>query len=116
MPHSGPRILLAMLCTLLAFAASASADCAWVLWVRGSSGIVGDPYNWLVDTAHENKQECRRRLEENISNMVSGGARRLTNPDIVSIDLGKEGDLLKNMTMGFFCLPDTVDPRGSKGK
>ena len=42
------RIVGAVLCSLLTFAASASADCAWVLWLNHTGVVGGDEIDlWI---------------------------------------------------------------------
>ena len=79
----------ALLVTFYLFtgAATASAECAWVLWgVNTSRGIVVFPIS-----AYQSAEECRREQ----------AAR----------DADKRSD-----SIFYNYLPDTVDPRGPKGK
>lgn len=87
------RIMLAALC-LLAAAAPAFAECAWVLWV---AAVGGDGTRALPAMAFETRADCEK---EGIDR-----DRRLR-PE----DRAKEG-----MRGYLICLPDTVDPRGPKG-
>jgi len=83
-------IRIAMFCFLLAFPASAHAECAWVLW-----GQTVDPWNALVAlplgawTSRGQCEEERRKREHAPEELRMAG---------------------------YTCLPDTVDPRVPKGK
>jgi hypothetical protein len=115
-----PRVLVAALFCLLEFAALAQAECAWVLWGLATGkvyeknattgktevstvGRLPDP--WVAE-AFPTYQDCQRAL----------AARTPTD---------KENQLVHTFTFGqkevwvaskYICLPDTVDPRGPKGK
>jgi hypothetical protein len=91
-----PGIAAIELCGLLAVAPSAAAECAWVLWQEVPVGSE----RWSLDTGREiafpTKAACEKRLKARVQAFAqapTGGARPFLR-----------------------CLPDTVDPRGPKGK
>jgi hypothetical protein len=84
-------IILASILLLLATASAAHAECAWVLWAQHNiSGRIMDPSPF---EGFQTKAECAKASER------------------LFVDAKKHGTLVN-----FSCLPDTVDPRGPKGK
>jgi hypothetical protein len=90
------RILLALLC-LLTLATSASAECAWVLWL--GTGTTYTPFGAYGGSIGE--KSCQEASAQLMASMQK-------NPEQVS-------EFLKSSSR-YLCLPDTVDPRGPKGK
>lgn len=96
------RFLLAVLCILVT-AAPASAECAWILWLKER-----DTY---VPTA---SFDARRPCIENIASLASSAKEK---DNLIFVGAGivryKTDDGSVTMVQ---CFPDTVDPRGPKGK
>jgi hypothetical protein len=93
-----PSVFVAL--SLLVSAATAYADCAWVLWRQT---ISGPKESWFPQEAHTSVSECRtieqvrNRAQERFRDQIPSEKRLI--PDF-----------------SYLCLPDTVDPRGPKGK
>ena len=89
------RLLILTLLVVSVMAASASAECAWVLWIHPDPrSDRAEPYD-----SYETRADCQAWVA-----MMKKGIER-----------GREyGPGLSGLEP--FCLPDTVDPRGPKGK
>jgi len=93
-----PASVIATL-SLLAWAATASAECSWVLWssfMRSARAEEGEIV-WSPISAGSKEDICERL------------ARR-------SNEEAKQDPLAEKLQRYYVCLPDTVDPRGPKGK
>jgi hypothetical protein len=84
---------------LLTSAATADAECAWVLWAGGVK-TSGEAVYAPIE-GYPTKAECEKGRAASSVDEVQQLKR-----DVVGA----------GMKLAFTCLPDTVDPRGPKGK
>ena len=82
--------------SLLASATTASADCAWVAWLSSldKTGLT----TIMPIGASDSKADCQQRVED----VRQGFEVRMKEQGLVALSV--------------VCLPDTVEPRGPKGK
>ena len=78
----------------LASVGTASAECAWVLWTRVNT------QEWESRGGFNTREDCERERRKSAEGTVQGTAK----PE------GREF-VVRNS-----CLPDTIDPRGPKGR
>ncbi len=97
--HAG--LLLAL--SLVTTAATAHAECAWVLWERWSSEGTGD--SWTALGSEGSQWACNRASESEYAQGVRKGVERI----------GRALKINDKTFIFYACLPDTVDPRGPKG-
>jgi hypothetical protein len=91
-------------------AASASADCAWVLW--DDVGAPGGTITFRRVAAYESRVECFRGADARIRQLLG---EKVKVSKLSDSTLGADSEDGK-LTMFVQCWPDTVDPRGAKGK
>ena len=96
--------VIAVLGCVLALAASASAECAWVLWSRATSIERNQLVTTLTPiTGFPTSQECASRASDlDLSKLTEDERTKVRALGILSLD--------------YTCLPETVDPRVPKGK
>ncbi len=107
------RASVTVLLLLLAWAATVSAECAWVLWTNLELVNSSTPSEWGIVKAVATRQDCIAAMRT-MYNRVRGGTTT-ANDDI------EGGSFLviardRTASTAGKCLPDTVDPRGPRGK
>ena len=86
---------------LLAWTATASAECAWLLWAKQSLSTKREQLPELtLEAAYERVEDCTRALDQRFPD-----ARGRSTSTVVTL-----GNKM------FMCIPDTIDPRGPKGR
>ena len=130
------RRVLILSSLLLAAATSASAESAWVLWsqeVATEPGLVGaDKATWRRIAPFDSKAACfsdASTKAEELAGILrsSDGTNKERTIEVQRLGLGADhlavkstfnGGLFDGARMWTFyrCWPDTVDPRGPKGK
>ena len=105
--------------SLLTSAATAHAECAWVLWEQTNNGLA--PVVWKILRASADTTSCEafkaRTVEVAAASPPTGYARERRGDSTV-METPRVGLLIgaPSTSLQYFCLPDTVDPRGPKGK
>ena len=97
--------------SVLASAATAYAECAWVLWqqqaeISPSGSVSSSDWTWLTTEATSTEAECRRvsaRFDTSLGPKDADGYLTVTSKG-------------KKVRARNVCLPDGTDPRGPKGK
>src|SRR5262249_5550841 len=113
------RSLLLLVFSLLTSAVTADAECAWVL---GQEMRILSHSNqsflkeYEVYRASASPQECQRALEQTLQARTANlqpGPKGEMNVEGPSVIIRSQDGFT---SYGYICLPDTVDPRGPKGK
>jgi hypothetical protein len=104
------RASLLIALSLLTSAATAYAECAWVLWQQQAEispgGSVSSDWTWLTAEATSTEAECRQasaRFDTSLGPKDADGYSTATSQG-------------KKVRVRNVCLPDGTDPRGAKGK
>jgi len=107
---------------LLAWTATASAECVWLLWVAEQDFIsdtsTGEKI-WKTPLVYPDRQACVAVIAKRVKGWEEAGSPR------ASVEAGATETAAAFITRvngriglrhSFHCLPDTVDPRGPKSK
>jgi hypothetical protein len=110
MTRLGRRASLLVALSLLASDATAYAECAWVLWDGQLSSVLGQDMLWSINGTYSTARDCNDELVRYVVVKEERGDEVSSPRAGIALYKGRD-------TRGYLeCLPDTVDPRGPKGK
>jgi len=123
--HCPALAIGSLCCLLLAVPMSACDECAWVLWAETTdTGRVRHPQSVL--NAYTGQAACEVAIRDQLAALASLHAQmKASNPvKAASQTVVGSGSSMTVITQSgntwekvdYLCLPDTVDPRGPKGK
>jgi hypothetical protein len=113
------RRALLVVVLLLASVGTASAECAWVLWEQVSSvSSVGErgsfETEYRIVEARGTEGACRALVSQAAKGRAAQwGDRATLSNENSSVSVAGEKTAV---SWDYRCLPDTVDPRGPKGR
>ena len=105
MMRAARRVSLLVAFYLLTSAATAHAECAWVLW------LMGGPSPWGVFQAFSTREGCIEAMRQQAAAVDKRTLRVTQDTSGGSFTANARGRILRGQ-----CLPDTVDPRGPRGQ
>jgi len=112
------RATLLVVFSLLTLAATAHAECAWVLWNQTthaqSSAIPGRPADVWTEwkaTGHVTKKECDQDLADRTARALKSGNWEMQGDNLQTTAKEKRFTMIARLV----CLPDTIDPREKGG-
>lgn len=105
------RALLLVAFYLLTTAATAYAECAWVLWIW--QGRDGREERWSPMWAHGTESECTRGAMDKVAFEAAQAKRRGENVELLGNMFVVKDSSGERFTR-YVCFPDTVDPRGRR--
>jgi len=117
--HSYVLVLPLMAFSLLALTATTYAECAWVFWLEA-----GDARTHESSSRPVSGWGTREACEQALTQKLASDSERDTEMD-VTVDraagrprlwVRRKGHSEPLAVYSYVCLPDTVDPRGPKGK
>src|SRR5438093_12447972 len=91
---------------MLTFATSASAECAWVMWLTRDAGGTVQPS--VIYASYASIADCIKTLDHEERAARADSANSVTRVAPTTLDIGR---LTPLKGRSFLCLPDTVDPR-----
>jgi hypothetical protein len=107
--------VVALLCCVLTVAASAFAECAWVLWKYQGMAYSGPAPLEAID-AFETRGACVEAVNKFEAKYKEAHYQRIDRMNETTLFVAS-GPLGQNREeVHVTCRPDTVDPRGPKGK
>src|SRR5262245_9321371 len=122
---------------VIAWIATASAECAWVLWVHDTKTMVMENKtsdHWDTAGASANEAGCDSKLKGQIARIqraLEDGPGNSSKDEQMYFKIiegrtvslyfyrqtaSSDAPPVRTQTLSHVCLPDTVDPRGPKGK
>jgi hypothetical protein len=99
---------------LLTSAATAYAECGWVLWTTATPPPGVMSLTPVILSSYGSMSECVREIDiyDKGTQWAQKVPARFSPTRLVTPYEGREGGGFRE----YLCLPDTVDPRGPKGK
>jgi len=105
---------------LLTSAATAYAECAWVLWQRSQDfsqdWTPRSPEKWTIEGTFERQSECRQDRDETMDKFEKHqdppAVRRQKDNRRLLTNFYANGQLQSTNVVTLWCMPSGTDPRG----